>query len=291
MAGEMLALFAALSYGGAGVTIMQGRATARDDNGVALSVAMTAALSFALWSLWGNVPARAIFDAPATIGLFALAGVFSIFLGRVTMYRATESIGAVRAALLRRLTPVFALPLAMIALSERPGAQTIFGGAMIVAGILIYSPKQAGDRAEAAVAGTALGIASAAFYAAAYTLRAMGMRSLPDAAFGTLVGAIAGGAALALAAGLRGQITGRRPDLGPWHWVTAAFLSAGQVLQFFALKSATVTAVACLGTLEVFISAALLACIGDNRRGSFNRLALSGLAAFAGTLLLFSGRV
>lgn len=291
MTGETLALLAALAYGAAGLSIVRGKAAARGDNGVFLSVLVTAALSLALWLGWGQVSLGAAMTAANMRPLlaFVLAGVASIALGRALMYRATESIGAVRASLLRRLTPVFALPCAFFLLGELPDAQTLLGGVLILAGVAFYL-RRSGGRADVPAAGLILGAGSALFYALAYALRRLGLETLPDAAFGALVGAVAGGAWVVAAAAF-----GRRPvrrlrgliaDRGLWHWFTAVMLSIGQVLQFFALKSASVAVVAVLGALEVFFSALLVMVFLRSERVAGGRLLIAALMAVAGTAVL-----
>ena len=110
MGGEGFALLAALGYGLAGVSIVKGKASARGDNGVFLSVVLTAAVSGLLWLGWGQVTVAVLATSAAVepVAVFIAAGLFSMVLGRTTMYRATEQIGPVAASLLRRLTPVFA---------------------------------------------------------------------------------------------------------------------------------------------------------------------------------------
>ena len=81
---------------------------------------------------------------------------------------------------------------------------------------------------------------------------------------------------------LRGLIA----DRGPWHWITAVTLSLGQVLQFFALKSASVAVVAVLGTLEVFFAAFLVMAFLPSETLARGRLLIAALLALAGTAVL-----
>ena len=251
MGGEGFALLAALGYGLAGVSIVKGKTSARGDNGVFLSVMLTAAVSGLLWLGWGQVTVAILATSAAVepVAVFIAAGLFSTVLGRTTMYRATEQIGPVAASLLRRLTPVFALPIGVIFLSEISEGQTILGAGLVIAAVMIYIgkpvPHSGPNSGQTIRLGWLLGIGSAAFYAVSYVLRSHGLDHLPDAAFGTFIGAIAG---LIWLLGI--NIFGANPrvrlrklllDLGPWHWLTALALSAGQILQFFALKSASVS--------------------------------------------------
>ncbi|QYX56537.1 DMT family transporter [Roseovarius sp. SCSIO 43702] len=294
MTGEGFALLAALSYGLAGVTIVRGKASARGDNGVFLSVVLTAAVSGALWLGWGQVRLAAVasLDAVEPIAVFLAAGLFSMVLGRTTMYRATEQIGPVAASLLRRLTPVIALPIGVVFLAEFPAAQTYFGAGLVIAGVMLHIGRPARTPGDGPGLGWLLGVGSAAFYAVSYVLRSHGLDQLPDAAFGTFIGALAGlawmmGAALTRAGGparLRRLLT----DRGPWHWLTAAALSAGQIFQFFALKSAPVVVVATLGSLEVFFTALLGVVLIGAGAVTARRIWLPALLAVAGTVLLMS---
>lgn len=289
MSGEGFAILAALAYGVAGVTIIKGKDSARGDNGLFLSVLITTVLTGALWLGWGPVQARSLL-APENAGFvaaFALAGIFSTVLGRGMMYRATVAVGPVVASLLRRLTPVFALPLAAVLLSEVPDPLTLTGAALVIGAVTSYTglPSRATIMKENA--GLMLGIGSALFYAVAYVLRGHGLNGLPDAAFGTFLGGLCGtlwllGAAIAG----RGRTGGLLTDRGRWHWITAFVLSAGQLFQFFALKSASVVAVATLGTLEVFFSAALGAVLIGNREALTARLLLAGVLAAVGVAML-----
>ena len=293
MIGEALALLGAGAYGLAGLSILRGQATARGDNGVFLSVVVTAALSCLLWLVAGRVPLRAVLTGGGlpSLGIFALAGLASIVLGRMTMYRATVALGAVRASLLRRLTPVFAILFAVVLLGEVPRASTLLGGAVILGGVLLYlAPSKAGSR-PLPPWGLAIGGASALFYALSYILRRMGLDGVPDAALGTCLGALTGGVWMMAAAALRpGRgVRALILDRGPWHWLTAAALSVGQILQFFALQSASVAAVSILGALEVVFTALLIVLFQPSEPVARGRFLLAAALALTGTAVLMLG--
>ena len=292
MTGEFLAILAALAYGLAGVSIMQGNALARGDNGVFLSVVLTALLSCGLWINWGVAPLSLLLTTEGlwACGIFALAGLLSNFLGRRWMYRATEQIGAVRTGLLRRFTPVFALPCAFLILGELPGPTTLLGGAFILAGVLAYLFTPSSGAMSISAAGFALGMLSALAYALAYSFRSLGIEAVPDAAFGTFVGA-----SIAAIWILMSELIYRGPRNGWYHitidrslrhWRTALALSIGQLLQFFALKWTSVVSVAVLGTLEVLFAAMFILLFSRNEAIAITRLLIASLLSMAGTALL-----
>lgn len=287
IAGELLALVSALFYGVGGVAIARGRAGATGDNGVFLSVAVTAGATFAIWTMRGSA---ADVSSLRGLALFALAGFFSTVLGRHTMYRATERIGAVTASLFRRLIPVFSIPVSLLLLSEAPDAKALAGGAAILLGVFVYARPGGGGRL-ALNGGVLLAIASAFVYAASYGFRRLGLEEIPDPVFGAFVGALVGliwlpaqaMARRAPGAALRGLFA----DRGPWQWLAALSFTLGQTVQFFALQFASVPRVAAIGSLEVFFSAALAAWVFRTETLPLARFALAGGLAAFGTGVMF----
>lgn len=293
MTGQTLAVLAALAYGLAGVFIVRGKATARGDNGVFLSVILTAGLSCILWLGWGKVALSDLLasDGLSALAIFALAGLLANGLGRQSMYRATEKVGAVLTGLLRRLIPLFAIPCAFLILDERPDLATLSGGGLVLVGVLVYMRLPAARAASGATAGLVLGTFSALAYALAYTLRSLGLETVPDAALGAFVGALVGAASLlafaVIGKGAHGGMRFLTVDHGIRHWLTALTLSLGQLLQFFALKTASVVSVAVLGTLEVLFSALIILLFTRCETVAMTRLLIASLFAMAGTALLF----
>lgn len=292
MIGEGLAILAALSYGGAAVSIVQSKPEARADNGVFLSVLVLFGISGGIWLGSGVVPLSALWqpEGLCAIGVFALAGLSANGLARWSMYRATERIGAVPATLLRRLTPIFVLPFAYLLLEQIPDVATLWGGFVILIGVWIYLRPSTQPAAGGLSSGVMLGLLSPLAYALAYSLRGLGLNGLPDPALGTFVGA---GAAIIWSLARHGLH--RSPERGlryllmdrsPAHWRTALALSAGQLLQFFALKTSTVATVAVLGTLEVLFSAVFIWLIYGREGVDIKRLFAATLCALSGTALM-----
>lgn len=292
MTGEILALLAALAYGIAGVSITHGKAFARGDNGVFLSILLTFLFSTCLWAGSGKVTVsdmsmKATLPAMAS---FAFAGFLANVVGRQTMYRATEMVGAVRAGLLRRLTPIFALPGAVVLLGQYPDRTTFLGGSIVLIGVALYLGVPSRHELKASSIGYVLGTLSAFAYAMAYCFRGVGLVSVPDAAFGTSIGALVAAVIVLICVlsskGLSAGWIYLTIDRSARHWRTALALSAGQLLQFFALKTASVLSVAVLGTLEVLFSALVIMLITKCETIAVVRLVLASTITMGGTALL-----
>jgi drug/metabolite transporter (DMT)-like permease len=294
MTGEILALCSAFFYGVAGVTISQSKLSARGDNGVFLSVVVTFVMTFVLSLILGgpSLSHLTTWNGAGSLALFAMAGFFSTVLGRVTMYRATERIGSVKAALFRRLIPVFAVPSGLLFLGEWPEQQVFVGGTIILLGVVSYQLLSSRGSRSGFTAGEVIGIASAIFYAVAYSLRRMGLEHIADPLFGTLVGALVGLVWFLIVAAVSDTPSSAFQrlicDHGRWHWATALSLGLGQILQFAALSKASVSVVAVLGALDLFFSAAIIAlfCKGEHLNGRL--LGLAGGLALLGSAVLFS---
>lgn len=265
--GELLALLSAAFYGLAGVTIVKGRASAKGDNGVFLSVVVTALLTFAIWQL-RSVPSTEPISQNSwfwAISLFAAAGLFSTVVGRITMYRSTELIGSVGGSMMRRLIPLFAIPFGVILISEWPSSNDLVGGALIFAGVFVFCARKGQlDLSK----GVLLGIVSAASYALSYVLRRAGLQDLPDPAFATFIGAVTGllfflGYVL-FSSNPKERFHYLTVDRGLWSLCTAGSLAIGQTLQLYALKKVSVAIVAFIGSIDILFTALFAAImIGD----------------------------
>lgn len=291
--GELFALLSAACYGLAGVTIARSRNQRRGDGGVFLSVLMTALLTGALWLLVG--PETALQSGTTgknALALFALAGVFATVLGRLFMYRSTEILGPVAAAMLRRLIPFFAIPLAILMIGDWPGPAELLGGVLVVAGMFFFA---GGAAPLGTLAGVLLGLLSAASYALSYSLRKLGLLQLPDPLLATCVGAMAGCLCYVgwdLLSGNKDKCT-RLHDLfadrSPRFLGTGLLLSVGQTLQLAALLHTSVTSVALIGALDVLFSALFAALLLRQRlRPTLSRMMATLLVGLGTALLLLN---
>ncbi|WP_349358097.1 DMT family transporter [Stappia sp.] len=292
LTGEALAILSALFYGLAGVAIARGRARAQADNGLFLSVLTTAVFAAGVWGIVGEVPRLSEAEARWGLFWFALAGLLASVFARQALYRSTELAGAVTASLLRRLIPVFAVPVALVLLGQAARAEDLIGGGLVLLAVVWQAGAPAPVDRRYLLPGVLFGVACAALYALAYGLRALGLERLPDPAFGTAFGALVAivwmlGGAL-LRADRRARCARLLADRGRWQVLAALSLSAGQTLQFFALQSAPVARVAFLGVLDT-VFCALLAAVLLRGEGLCPRRLVPALAlAIAGTALLVS---
>ena len=302
--GEFFALLSAACFATANVTITRGSTSDDADNGAFLSILLTAAIACVAMLVSSGVPAM---ESLHIRGLtwFALGGVLTVFVGRVFLFASVQSIGAMRASAVKRLNPFFTVILGALVLNDS------FGGWMIPGMILIFSSFVflASDSWRTGVAvssapdanavtmssrlfdlGLVYGPVSAFAYALGYLARKAGLAHIPDPFLGTVVGALAGIAAYVLASlaipAYRTAISNTFTRINPWFYFTGTLASFGQLFYFVALNNSTVSRVALISSIEVFITIFLsLWIFRSGERLTANTL-LAACLGVAGTALI-----
>lgn len=83
--------------------------------------------------------------SPASWGAVVFSSVFALALSYVIWYRSVRVVGGVRTAALGNLIPVVALITARIVLGEPLGVLQIIGGAVVLLGVWLSSPRAASE--------------------------------------------------------------------------------------------------------------------------------------------------
>lgn len=301
MLGEALALVAVFCFAIANVAVAKASQKAGGDRGAFLSVILTTVLAAVLWLV---LPAGADFathEAPwQGVFWFALAGLLATVVGRATLFRSIALAGAINAGVFRRIIPLSAAAFAFVVLGESLSLPGAAGMTLIVISIVavIRSAKSGEGRGGATIAadrssllsGQIYGSVSATAYGAAYVTRKLGMLGLPNAALGALISSAtalaAYGLMAAVSAGGRRAIVAALRHTDGYQVVAASGLAFGQTAQFFAIKYTSVTVVAIIGSLEMFVSAYLAVFIFRTEGWPPPIVVAASLLATAGALLV-----
>jgi drug/metabolite transporter (DMT)-like permease len=300
--GEACAFGSAVCFAVSNVTITRGAAKGAADNGAFLSLLITVGISGAIWIA---VSLHAGFPQLSLEGLLwlAAAGVFTAFIGRVLLYASIQRLGAVRASAIKRLNPFFAVLLGVTVLGEAITGSMALGLALIVGSflLLIHAQLRTGAAEPGAPRaswwrqwlnlGYLYGPVSALGYAVGYLMRKTGLHVTPDPYLGTLVGTLTGALLFLLAAGVSPSYqravagTFQRPN--PWLYAAGIASSFGQILYFAALNVSTMSRVALLASMEVFVT--LLLSLLFLREKLSPQIAVAALLGVAGTVALVGG--
>ena len=303
--GEIFAILAAFCYAfGSVAATKNAREKGGRGNALLLSIVLTAVFSGGLWLIMG--PTLPSIDAGFWIGvtIFVVAGMLATVLGRIFFFRSIELAGAIETGLIRRLIPVFATVLAIWFLGESLTGASALAFVLVFAAValvvLTNRRRIVTDDAEALRAlgerntGRVLALMSAASYGASYVARRFAMRWLPDPLIGAFIGAVAAFAWFLLTglfnAAYRRHLTELFRLPTGWQLVAAASISLGQTAQFVALSFTTVTAVAIIGTIEMFLAVWLAAWVLHTEERPGPVFALASLMAMAGVIVLALAR-
>jgi drug/metabolite transporter (DMT)-like permease len=273
--GDFLALVAALFWAASNVTIgigLQRQGGKGADNGAFLSILLTALLAAAVW-LGGGLHFRWTELAGQGIVWFAVAGVLTVFVGRVLLYSSIRWLGAIRGSSLKRLVPFFSVLLGVMVLDESLSRMLMLGMALIFGGfaVLVHEAlvRQRGPRPPEAAPltpaakflanpGFFYGTVSALAYAAGNVARKYGVMYLPEPAFGAMLGSVVGALLFVLMGAFisnyRSAVHSTFFRFNPWFFAAGVAGSAGQVLFFFAIDYSTVSRAAMIVSTEVFLT-------------------------------------
>lgn len=178
---------------------------------------------------------------PTLLGVagFLVAGVFSTYLGRWLFFRSVEMLGPARASSFQSASPLFTALMGWLLLGETFGAIALVGLAVGIAGLLAMS--RGAQRAGAGQASSpsssstatrgllALGVGSAAAYAASHVMRAAAIREWNEPLAGATLGALAGLFVMALASRRQLGAMASRAAASPRSAWTYALVGALQV--------------------------------------------------------------
>lgn len=296
-----MAVGATLFWSAANVSIARGsvsQAGRVTDNGAFLSILLTTVLSGLLWLAFGDdgVPVNV-----EGVLWYALAGLLTIFVGRVFLHSSIQWLGAMRGASVKRLLPVFSVLLAVTVLGEALTPALVAGMSLIFAGfgVLVLESSRAPRPAAApgrsgwlANPGLWYGAISALAYAFGNVARKWGLNVMPDALLGVAIGA-ATGALLFVATGsvvasYRDAMRSTFTSFNPWLWLAGVLASAGQMLFFLAIDRSTVTRVSLIISLEVFSTIGLTVLILGARERLTRTVMMAAALGFAGTMLILA---
>lgn len=300
--GEVFAIASMTLFGIANVMIIRGFDGRTQSQGAFLSILITVALSAAIWFVAGF---RGGFPAirPAAVAWFALAGVLTIMIGRVFLYASIQSLGAVRGSTVKRLNPLFSVLLGVLILGESLSAGGVAGMLLIVGSfaLLVHESLRTARNEDpqfvkqnrferVANLGYVFGPVSALAYASGYVLRKQGLNDMPDAVFGTLVGALAGALACLLAAPFseryRADVVNAFTVFNPWLMLAGISSTCGQIFYFAALKQSTVSKIALITSMEVFVTMFLTWLLYRSRMVITRGIIVAALLGVIGTVFI-----
>ncbi|HEX7072280.1 MAG TPA: EamA family transporter, partial [Rhodothermales bacterium] len=153
----MGAAFAVLSmtlFATSNIAVIRGFDGRTRSGGAFVSIVITFLLSFAIWGFMGLSQGWPPVTSTA-LAWFALAGLLTIFFGRVFLYASIQHLGAVKASAIKRLNPFFSVLLGVLLLGESLSPGLLTGMALICTSfyVLVRETLRSGHRPGVRTAG------------------------------------------------------------------------------------------------------------------------------------------
>jgi drug/metabolite transporter (DMT)-like permease len=204
MTGVLLALLALAMFS---ANVMLTRvATSRLATNVGFPITMLANIAFAalLFAIELVIRRQPLTFSGAGILFFALAGLFTTYLGRFFVLEVIARLGSAKASAFQVSSPLFTFVIALIFLGERLSAQALVGMIVTIFGLLLVAlsgaPTATWDVAKATRqrwkdwlrSGFAIGAASSAAYGVGNVMRGAAVREWDEPILGALLGALVG---------------------------------------------------------------------------------------------------
>ena len=199
MIGELLAVGSLLLF--SANVLMVGSMTRRVPQDLGFLLALAGNVVFAALVVAGRYLVTGDEFSPEwdAVGLFALGGLLTSYLGRWFFFRAVSAIGPTRATALQITNPVFAALAAWVLLGEALPPIAVLCGLAVLAGLYLASRKTAGSGSgDSHVPGRSipiteigLSLLGAAAYGLGNVARGAGVRDWEEPVVGGFVGASA----------------------------------------------------------------------------------------------------
>ena len=286
----------------ANITVIRGYDGKTRGGGAFLSIIITFLLSLIIWLILVARTGLPTFNQTA-VAWFVLAGFLTIFIGRVFLYASIQHLGAIRASAIKRLNPFFSVLLGVVLLGESVSGLMMVGMALIVSSFVVLvrqSINTVGARVPPVEKQSTLdriinlgylyGPISAFAYACGYVARKQGLTILPDAAFGTMVGALTGIVFFVITArfidSYREDIVKTFTVFNPWFLFAGIFASLGQICYFVSLSYITISKIALITSMEVFITLFLTVVVLRSRESLTGEVLVAAGLGVLGTVFV-----
>lgn len=310
--GGALALLSLLTYGICMVLVSVGMRTLRSESGsfIAAAAGVPAGLLLAgLQLCWGEVSEGI---GIGSVAAFALAGIFSTYLGRWLVFKSIELNGPSGASALQSTSPLLTAIFAWILLGEVIGWVGLLGIALAILGLVSMSfglqrraaqrpsasssPMAARSLAKGVWASLVVGVGSSAAYSGSHIFRGTAVRVWNEPLLGTAIGA--GAALIALLVASRHKLDDYRQEVlahpkGAWLFAgigVLQFLAQALVIASMKYIPVSVAALVSMCTPLVVVPISYFVLRNEER---LNAVMLAGICiTLCGTAisLVFAGR-
>lgn len=296
--GVLLALLTAFSYSVSNVCIKKGMVKSKGDNGFFITVVINSFILGIAALIYRLVSTDSITITFYGLFLFALAGIFATFLGRITLFKSFREIGPTRGVAIKNSAPLFAILFAIIFLHEVihfiPFIGTLF--VLLGLGIQAYyllrqdSPSNLNNEEANLKKGYFFALFSAVVFGVGQAIRKPGLTEIPDPFFGAFIGSLTALIIISLyewkKGVLRTTVANQIAHFNLFYLLAGVFTSLAMLFFFIAISYLQVSYVVAIAATEPLITIILSKFLLKNQEVIARYTIVSSLTVFVGVLII-----
>ena len=305
MYADLMALSAAFFWAAANACIFKGASKEGGENGAFLSILITFLVMTVIWVYQHDFSLEQNLNSTGLIH-FAVAGMLTLFLGRVFFHGSIQYLGSLRGSSVKRMIPFFSVALGVFFLGEKLNSSDLIGMVTIFLGfgLLIFeSHRRSESPADSANQfihlkkniriGLLYGVFSALVYSLGNVFRKTGLMNLNDPAFGAMIGAFVGALLFVIASvflkSYRQSLNNTFSQHNPWLIGAGVSASIGQWLYFIAIDESNISRATLIVSSDIFITLFLSHLYFKKQERITYHTVGAALLGFIGTAIIILG--
>jgi drug/metabolite transporter (DMT)-like permease len=324
--GAFLAFLSAVGFALTNVLIRKGGRPGDADNGTLITTITNVVVLSMIMAVLSFVRGSPLSTWNTTGFLwFAVAGFFTTFLGRNTLFSSIRRIGSSRAAAIKNTAPVFTVVIAVSFLGEHPSTLATIGIGFASLGLFLLVHEAFQDRQSTrdhkndrepteevfgpegltqgslvehrptavpstVMIGILLAVFAAIFFGSGQAVRKVGIEYMPDAVFGAMIAswaALISYLATLAAQGRLGAVFRTSFEyFNPYFWLAGIASTVGQLSFFAAVMFAPVSHVSVIAACETLLTIFFAVILLRRSESVTRRVVIAATAVFAGAVLI-----
>jgi drug/metabolite transporter (DMT)-like permease len=305
MFADLMALSAAFFWAAANAFIFKGASKEGGENGAFLSILITFLLMTVIWVCQHDFSLEQNLNTTGLIH-FSIAGMLTLFLGRVFFHGSIQYLGSLRGSSVKRMIPFFSVVLGVFFLGEKLNSSDFIGMVTIFLGfgLLIYESHRRSDSPidssnqfihlkKNIRIGLLYGIFSALVYSIGNVFRKTGLMNLNDPAFGAMIGSLVGAVLFVIASvflkSYRQSLRNTFSQNNPWLIGAGVSASIGQWLYFIAIDESNVSRATLIVSSDIFITLLLSYLYFKKQERITHHTVGAAFLGFTGTAVIILG--
>ncbi|WP_083910680.1 DMT family transporter [Salsuginibacillus kocurii] len=297
MMGIFFAFLTALFFAISNILIRKGMERSPEDNGVFMTLTVNI-LMLGVAALGYRLLIESVPFSLTGFGWFILAGIFTTFLGRTTLFKSIRLIGPTRGTAIKNSAPLFTILFAVTFFNERMEGMALWGALLVLIGLFIqgyFMVRTEGEQSQAAVkkderVGYMIALLAALTFGLGQVFRKPGVDAFPDPFFGAFVSAVVAFVALttlqSFKTNVKAQFIYQIKNRNLYYAGAGVATGAAMISFFTGITYIEVSYVSVIAALEPLLTIILATLFLKGKERIYKYTLWSAAIVFAGVILI-----